>query len=292
MPSSESRSRRIALPTAAALLLATGCTTSLTNLTPTRALDPGEVQVSVATQAQAGTGTIRRSLNAARAAKELIESESDEPIDEESLRDFVDGALVWLLFPPGAGLEVMGRVGVLNLLEGVEVGLRTDTKVLKADLKLQLLESEDGRLGLSALAGYGHHFSFVEKLVSYLTLTSFSRHDLDFQLSGGIEIGDYFRGYLNPRLMISSISTDARLPESIRARVPDSLEAYDPNRLFSDERLLYLGASMGVMAGYRHAFLALELNVLAMRFRPTVLGEERAFDSLVFCPAAAAVVSW
>ena len=283
---------RAALASVLGLVLAAGCTTSLTNLTPTRALEPGEVQLTAAGQAQAGTGIVRQSISAGKAAKELIESGSDETIDEESVRDLVDGALVWLLFPPGAGYEFMGRVGLVDWLGGIDIGLRTDTKILKADLKVQLFDSLDGRYALSGIVGYGYHFSFVDKLVSYLTLTSFSRHDLDLQLSLGMESGSYFKAYLNPRIMISRISTDARLPQAISAQLPESLRDYDPRKLFTDAGLVYYGGTVGALIGYENLFLALELNVLWLRFRPVVLEEVRRFDSLIICPAAAAVLIW
>jgi hypothetical protein len=274
------------------LLAACGCTTSLTNLTPTRVLEPREAQVSVHGQAQAGTGVIGKTVRAGRAAYEAIDADAEDPIDEALLRDLVDAGLVWLLLPPGAGFEVMARVGLVDWLQGVELGLRYDTKLLKGDLKVGLLRSPDGQWALSALAGYGRHLGLVDAALSYLAMTEFRRGDLDLQLSFGFQVPDYFHAYVNPRILVSRISARSTLPSYLRNRVPESLSDYDPSRLFSDSTMTYTGLTLGAMAGYKHVFLALELNGFWLAFEPVVLGERRNFGSLVLSPAAAVVVIW
>ena len=145
---------------------------------------------------------------------------------------------------------------------------------------------------MSVLVGYGHHLSAVDEVVEYLTLTEWSRSDIDFQLSAGIELGDIFKGYVNPRLIASRISVGHKLPDALRNRIPESIQDYDPNQLFEDEWMLYDGLTWGAMIGYKYAFLALELNMFRLAFEPTVLGQKRNFNSSVFAPAAGLVVIW
>jgi len=265
----------------------------MTDMTPSKALEPGHVQLSAQMQASVQDTPVRKSIAAGADARDEFMQDGGDPVEEETVRDFVDAGLAWLLFRPGVSTEFMARIGVWDgLLEGLEFGLRYDTKMLKGDAKVQLFESDDERWAVAADFGFAHHLSVVNDATKYLTLTDFSRNDLDFQLSGGVQLGDVFRGWVGPRVIASRVSAEPVLPGYVRDKIPPELEKYDPNQFFDDAWLMYYGVTAGMMVGYKYVFLALELSTFRVAFRPEVFGEERNFDGTVFAPAAGLVVTW
>lgn len=282
------------VPAIFAIVFLSSCTTSFTNMTPTKALDPLDAEVSLRGQVSAHGSVVRKTLESGRDARDVVlDRESEEPITEEQLQNFLDAGLAWLLFRPGVNFELSARLGIWELLEGIDIGLRYDFTTIKGDVKLQFWESDDEQVAISALAGVGKQTVPVPGIVEWLTLTEFKRTDFDFMLSVGWELPDIFKAYFNPRLMVSRIKLDTKLPAFVEARIPEEvMEANPLNELFQPETMLYYGATAGMMAGYKYAFLAMELTVLKLNFEPSVLGETSDFDSLVVAPSAGLVITW
>ncbi len=275
-------------------LSSVGCTTSLTNVTPTRALEPKEVEVSVRGQIPVHGNIVRKTIASGKDTRDVIrDRESEEPITEEQLRNYLDASLAWFLFRPGFNTELSARIGLWEVLEGMDLGLRWDFTTVKGDLKLQVWENDNGKWAFSALAGVGKQAIPVPGAVEWLSLTKWSRTDFDFMLSLGFELPDILHVWFNPRFMLSTISVEHKLPDYVLDRLPDDVkEEYDPNKVFENELMTYVGGTVGGMVGYKYAFLALEMTVMQLMFEPTVLGQERDFDSLVVAPAAGLVVNW
>lgn len=277
---------------AAALL--SGCTTSFTNMTPTRALEPLDFEVSARASANAHGSVIRTTLDGgADAADVILDKDSMEPISEEQLRRFLDAGLGFFLFKPGVSTELSARIGGWDLLEGMDFGLRYDFTTFKGDWKQQYYESAGGNVAVSSIIGIGKQTVPVPGVVEWLTLTEWSRTDFDFMLSVGFELPDILHLWINPRVMLSTISIDHKLPSYVLNRIPDEVrETYDPSSYFEEELMVYTGATFGGMVGYKYAFLAAELTVMGLNFSPNVLGEERNFNSLLVSPSIGLVVTW
>ena len=277
-----------------AALLLSACTTTFTNMTPTKALDPLDVELSAHMQASAHGSIIRKTIDGGDEARDIIlDDTSTDDISEEQLRDFLDAGLAWFMFKPGVSTELSARIGGPELLEGMDFGLRYDFTTIKADWKLQIFESQDESFALSSIIGIGKQTVPVPGAIEWLTLTEWKRMDFDFMLSAGFELPDIVKAYVNPRLMLSRISVGHKLPSFVLDRIPQELlDRFDPNAKFNNELMVYYGATTGVMVGYKYVFLALELTVMKLDFEPTVLGQKRDFDSLLVAPAFGLVVTW
>lgn len=277
-----------------ALLLGTGCTTSFTHMTPTRALEPLDFELSAHGQASIHGNVISKSIDGGKALREgILDPGSDEEITEEQLRDFLDAAIAFFLFKPGTSMELSARVGGPRLLEGMDFGIRYDFTTIKGDWKQQWYEDPSGMFSFSSSVGIGKQTVPVPGAVEWLTLSEWSRTDFDFMLSAGVSVDEFLHAYINPRLMLSRITVEHKLPGSVIDRLPDDVRAkYDPNQRFENEMMVYYGATVGAMVGYKYVFLAAELTLMKLEFEPTVLGQTRNFDSLVASPALGLVVTW
>lgn len=271
------------LTTLALLSLGTGCATSLTTMTDARAYEPGEIQVAVSYAANLHSNVLNSVIDAAKTADKEFDKDSDEPISEESFRKWADLVITTALFRPAMGPELLFRVGVTDdLLEGLDLGFKTDLNILKFDAKLQLWESLDGAHALSAMLGYAHHLDVGNKFISYLTLTDFSRKDIDLQLLYGFRLGEWLKLLVAPHVIISQVKPESKIPEWLYDRLPDEVKQYDPGQFFETEYVQYYGLTTGLMVGYKYAFLATDLGMFYMNFKPTVVGSQRDYSGGAF----------
>ncbi len=212
--------------------------------------------------------------------------QGQKQFEEEDFRQLLDAGLAWALFFPGPNVEFAYRTGLPGFtLPKWDLGIRTDGQVMKYDLRLQFLESGvDWKQGGALIVSHGFHVGVVNQTLQYLTLTNFSRHDIDAQLSYGLKYKDYFEAYINPRMMASYVDAEPVFPQELIDKIPESLKDYDPNQLFEDVWLTYYGMGLGVRAGYKYIFVFAEANMFWMNFRPIVLGEERDMSGLTFAP--------
>ncbi|TXD36211.1 hypothetical protein FRC98_13895 [Lujinxingia vulgaris] len=268
------------------LLFASGCATSLSNLAPAHTLAPGEVQITGVAQADLYTGVFDGTIDAGRAVVDAAQRD-DGPISEEELRTLLDAVLLWQLFLPGVTPELALRVGVSDRpLAGLDVGLRYNGNVVKPDVRLQLWESASGNLALTAHAAYGYHRSVATSAVEWAVMTEFKRHDFEAGLSAGWEYQDIFKLYLSPRYLYSDLSATPNLPDWLKERIPEEYQDYNPSRFFEDSEMHYVGLNWGAMLGYRWVFVHLDMTMMRVLFRPTVLESSRNYDNWVFAPSA------
>lgn len=276
------------------VLMSSGCTTSLTNMAPARTFDAGQGQVAMGYQFDLHSQGVTGIYRAGEAIVDEIQGISDDEfIQEETLRRLLDAALLLQLFPIGGTPELQARLGIWDgLLEGVDVGFRTNGNVYKGDVRLQLFESPNEAFALSIQAGYGYHKSVVRTLVKWVNLAEFDRRDFDLQLNLGYELGNWARFYISPRYLHSQVSMKASLAEFVRKRLPPRFRAWDPNQFFPDTALQYIGLNWGVMLGYRYAFINLDVSAFRVLFRPEVLGSARDYDGWVLAPTVGLNVRW
>jgi hypothetical protein len=278
----------------ALLPLVGGCATSMTHMMTPQALEPGDWQVSGAWTGQVNSVAATKSIDASADLWEhYVGQEEPGELSEDDLRTLLDTGLAWALFHPGTSYEIMGRAGLSDKLgEGLDVGLRTDFSEIKGDLKLQIWESRDARFAAALHGGYGYHFSVASGFVEWLSLTSFSRHDLDLAATCGWTEGRVLRMYAGPRIIRSWIRTEPKLDGLIEDNLPATIEDYQPSEILGDEVISYYGGTNGVMLGYRWAFLVLELDLFWMSFRPTILDQQRNLSGLVLAPNLGLMATW
>lgn len=258
--------------------LLAGCATSMTSMTDARAYEVGEVQAVVAYQASVHANLIDGLTGAAKSAGEEFDSNSDEPISEESFRTWLDTAIIFALFRPGTGPELMIRTGITDdVLEGIDVGFKTDLNILKVDAKLQFWESEDAAHAASVSLGYAHHLNVGNKVLSYLTLTDFSRSDIDIKMLYGFRLAEFVKLNVAPHLILSRITPETKVPSWLMERLPDAIKQYDPSQFFKTEWMQYYGANFNIMLGYKYAFFAFDVGMFYLNFNPTVINEERSY---------------
>lgn len=264
-----------------ASLSTTGCTTTMTSMTDARAYEPGEVQVAANYQATAHSNVLGGVIRGVGSAVEEFGADSKEPISEEAFRDWLDVVLLAAMFRPTTSPEVIARVGVTDrVLEGLDIGFRTNLSIFKGDAKLQFWENERGDQALSIMAGYAYHRSWLNEWIEWISLTEFKRSDIDLQMLWGINVRDILKVSVGPHVILSRVSAEHKLDSALLDRLPESVRRYDPNRLFDDEWIGYYGANSSIMLGYKYAFVALDLGVFWMDFRPDVVGEQRDYSGV------------
>jgi hypothetical protein len=271
-----------------------GCATSMTHMTTPQALEPGDFEVAGAWTGHVNSVAATTSVQSGVDLWDHWVGEQDPgELSDDDLRTLLDTGLAWALFHPGTGYEVAGRVGLTDKLgEGLDLGLRTNFSEIKGDLKLQLWQSEDARFAAAVHGGYGYHFDLAGSFVEWLSLTSFSRHDLDLAATWGWTEGRVLRVYTGPRFMRSWIRTEPKLDGLIEDNLPASIQEYDPSDVLGDEVIAYYGSTNGVMLGYRWVYLVAELDLFWMSFHPTILDEQRNLSGLVLAPNVGLMATW
>jgi hypothetical protein len=264
--------------------LATGCVTSLSMQNGPFALDKGEHEVF----ASGGWTGHSQLFTASYAAGDDLwqQTQGEKTLSEEEFRNLIDAGLAWILFFPGFNAELAYRTGLPNWgWPKWDVGLRTDGQVLKYDLRMQFFESGSQWKQAAALnVGHGVHMGILNETLSYLSLTDFSRHDFDMQLSYGLRYEDYFEFYVNPRFLLSYVDAESKLPADLMAKMPEALQEYDPSQFFHDVWLSYVGGGVGVRGGYKYAFVFAEASLLWLSFKPEVFGTVRDLSGLALTP--------
>ncbi len=276
------------------VVLLSGCTTSLTNMSPARTMKQGEAQAVAGYQFDVHTQAATGIYKAGEAAvNEVRYGDEDEIISEETLRTFLDAVLMWRLFPLGGGPEFMGRVGLYDkFLEGFDAGFRYNGSVFKGDLRLQLWASPDDAAAISVQAAYGYHKAFIPGLMEWALMTKWNRKDFDFQVNLGYEVDDWAKFYVSPRYMVSHMSTEARIAPRLYNRLPERFRDWDPAEYFPPSKMHYMGLNFGGMLGYRYAFINLDISVFRTIYRPVILGSQRDFSGWTIAPTAAITLMW
>ena len=255
------------------------CATSMTSTTEARAYEPGEVQVAATYQVNAHTNILSSLSNNIESLDERFDGPDDQPISEEEFRQWVDLALTSAMFRPTTGPEVLIRAGVTDkIMEGIDLGFRTNFNLYKGEAKLQLWENDSGSQAFSVMGGYAHHTGLIGEALSYVTLTDFKRRDFDLQLLWGVRVGDILRVAITPHMILSRVSAEQKIPARIERRLPEEFDRYNPNQFFQDEWISYFGVNSTIMIGYKYVFAVVDSGVFWMNFKPEVIGERRDYS--------------
>jgi hypothetical protein len=258
-----------------------GCSTALSTMQSAETLPARKWHVGVGMDVAVPVSRIADALQAAYHVEEKVRAEGTNytPTDEDR-REYTDAIIGLALSAPGTGVDVMVRRG---LGAQVDVGARYTTTGLHADVKWQFLGSNrvdaaaDGWNGALSV-GYGYH-SFDGLLFDVLELVQvddFSRHDLEVPLIFGRRFGRFGRTWFGPKLIAAKVHVDAQLQ-----RLDATLD--------TDAWITYVGGFAGIAGGYRGFEAFVELTVMDLRAKPTILGEKRDLGGIVVMPAAGVV---
>jgi hypothetical protein len=267
-----------------------GCTTTTTHLSSPFVLSPKHVEMTGAYAWQMNGVVVDKSLSSAKVLYEKA-TEEERQMTEEEFRGLLDTTLAWSLMTPGSSYEIVGRVGLTDkLLQGIDIGFKTDFSTIKADVKWQLWESQKGNQALAWTGAYAHQRSLVNSQIEWATNSSFSRHDFDTSLMWGIRKKGISEFYAGPRFMYSYIDAQPNLTSDMTLRIPEEFQALNPSEYFQDERMMFYGGTIGTRFGYHVAFVTLEVNCLWVDFNPYVIDQNRPLSGLLVSPAAAITI--
>ena len=267
-----------------------GCSTTTTHLSSPYALKPKQVELTGAYAWQINSVVIDKSLDSAQVLYEQA-TEEERTMTEEEFLGLMDTTLAWSLMTPGSSYELIGRVGITDkLLEGIDIGFKTDFTALKADIKWQLWESKTGNQALAWTGAYAWHSNLVNPQVAWATNSTFSRQDFDTALMFGARKEGIAEIYGGPRMIYSFINAEPNLSSQMSELIPEQFKALDPSEYFTDERMIYYGGTIGTRLGYYAAFVTLELNCFWLMFEPQVINQNRPLNGLLISPTAAITI--
>jgi hypothetical protein len=214
-------------------------------------------------------------------AESRIKGMNGADMSDEEVRELFDAVVAVALFKPALDMEAAMRVGVI---EGVDIGARYSSSTLKGDVKVRLWQSADESHVVSAMAGVGYQGKAGPSIITYISWQEFSRFDADISVMYGYDHSDYFRAYAGPRVIRSWLSVTPKLDPELREAIPQEYDDYRPDQYFQDENLLYIGATGGVMVGYKWVWVHLEATAMYTFFTPEILGETRDLSGLALVP--------
>lgn len=264
-----------------ALLLSTGCATSMTYSTFPQTLEPGDVSGGVAGQLTLNSTVIEKGINSLKIAE--YHRTHSEDLTEAEYRELLDTVIAFALFRPTLVTELAMRVGVWD---GVDVGVRYNGSTTKGDAKIRLWQSDNRESVISLTAGLGHASGLGPKNLKYITWQEFSSLDAEISLMYGYEQSDFFRFYAGPRLIQSWMTVEPLISPELEEQIPEEYQAYRPDQFYRDEDILYLGGTIGTMVGYKWIWLHLEATFMYTFFDPLVVDKKRNLSGLTIAPVA------
>lgn len=258
-----------------------GCSTAISTMQSAETLPRRKWHLGVGTEVAVPVSRIVDALQAAYDVEEKVRTQGSNytPTDEDR-RQYTDAMIGLALSAPGTGVDIMVRYGVGAMLD---VGARYTTTGLHADVKWQFLGSNvaDGAALEAAgwngalSVGYAYHSfdGLIFDVLELVQIDDFSRHDVEVPLIFGRRFGRYGRTWFGPKFIAAKVHVDAQLKE-----LDTSLD--------TDAWIYYVGGFAGIAGGYKGFEAFVELTVMDLRAKPTILGEKRDLGGLVFMPSA------
>lgn len=277
-----------------ALLLGTGCASTLSTMQTARPLSQGQVQVSLGMGVFLPLGQLATvadiGIDKGGDIKDAVDRGEPVELSEEDQRRMLTAGVALAVAPPGVVNELMIRAGVV---ENLDVGLRYSGISLRLDGKYRFLHrgspdsvpenqrtSVDMALGLAVAR---HSFkSPALDLLKIVQIDDFSRYDLEVPLYISWDVGDIFKLYAAPKYVFGRTSLDEKLINYAEQGKPVSgFDASLPARVNSH----FGGSTFGVSLGYKYVHLYAELTGGYTYCKPTVFGERRNLGGATFYPA-------
>jgi hypothetical protein len=237
----------------AALLLALlpACATSLSSFQPAHVAPKGHVQVEMGADASIPTGTISKTIDA---AKTLVTAAANRSLNTEERAQLIEAGANLALDPPAA----IFHVGVAYVPVALtEVGLRYSSGGWRGGVRRQLLLQEEDGVDVTAGVSLGYHAtSFpVDKILDIVTIDDFTRLSVEVPLVLGTH-GSWYRLWGGPRFILAHYSTAMNLNLPATGATPAEIVAASV-----EGTATFIGAQFGVALGYAHLFVAAELTI-------------------------------
>ncbi|MBM7116127.1 hypothetical protein [Archangium primigenium] len=282
-----------------ALLLSTGCASTLSTLQTAKPLARGQVRVSGATGVFVPAGQlgslISQGISEGRAIRDAVAGGKPYHLDEREAQRLLGVGVALAVAPPGPSNELMIRTGLLAS-HGLDVGLRLSTTSLRFDAKARLAHGGDAEdddslpdyrrksydIALGAAVARHLFKSPVLDALEIVQINDFSRWDLEVPLYLSVDVGDVFKLYGAPKYIYSRTSLDSKLVDYSRGG--QDVSGFDlglPARVSNH----FMGASVGVALGFRYVHLYAELTGGYSHCRPVLFGQARDLGGVTLYPA-------
>ena len=216
----------------------------------------GHVQANVAQGVFLPVGAALTLITAGKDAG--VSATKRKPTDAE-MGAIADAAIPLALTPPGALFEIALRSGIV---EDLDVGLRYATTSVKLDVKYRFFHSgDDAEASKHASIGFGaSKYLFknpIFDLLERVKIDDFSRFDLDFPVRYSWEFKEAFAFYAGAKYQLTRFTFSEKL-----FQLQEDASANGAPSFVGEVKstMHYFGGSVGIMAGYKYAFVALELN--------------------------------
>jgi hypothetical protein len=293
-----------------AVLLSTGCASTLSTLQTARPVEPKHFQITAGYGAYLNTGTVAQvveaGVNQVKVIKRAYDTQEPYALNSGEQRQLLSAGVALIVFPPSYSFEISARTG---LMDNWDVGFRYSTNAVRLDTKYRLFHEDNGQsLGngcpevttdpsecrsFDVAIGLGvskHLFSgFLFEVLEFVKLDDFSRWDIEVPLYISKEFGEVFKLYGAPKYVYSHTKLDEKLVEASNAmgtvqgldvRLPESIHSH------------FVGATGGLAIGYKHVHLMLEITAGYTFAKVPVLGEERDMSGVTLYPAGAINFRW
>jgi len=274
-------------------LLGSGCASTLSSHQTAKPVDPGHFQVSGGFGFYTPLGPTSAIIGAGvRQAGRLLEAISKNEqyaLSEEDQQELLTAGIALAALPPSPTTEISVRTGVV---QNLDAGVRYSLNAVRLDAKYRFFHQDDGpgvpegsQSSFDIAAGLGvSKYLFNNPLVDalqFVKLGNFDRWDLEVPLYISWESGDVFRFYGGPKYIFSRTTFDERLVNtSGQASLITGLDLSLPARV----DIHFVGATVGIMVGYKYVFLILELTGGYTFSNPVVLGQRRDLGGATLFP--------
>jgi hypothetical protein len=231
-----------------------GCATSLSTFQPAHVPPEGHFGVEAGLDLSLPTGTVSRTVDAARALSDAAERRA---LSEEEQVTIFEAGVNLALNPP---FLVEHLAVSYTPIERWELALRYASKAWRFGVRHQVLHQATTGFDLSLGLGVQRfRFQFpVTEIVQVLHLDDFVRWNVDAPLLFGRQ-GDFYRLWAGPRLVLSRFSSQMvlRLPPAAGMSLQEKVAGAEGTGL-------YFGAQAGAALGYKKLFLAFELTLVRL----------------------------
>jgi hypothetical protein len=253
--------------------LAMACATSLTTMQPADTLQQGDYHVGAGTVVNVPASRVADALEAASDLEDTLK-QGDTPTEDQEREYFEAAAGLALNGLPQPMTDVMIRYGALDRFD---VGLRLTSLGFHVDGKYQFLRHSSGWNGSISLGYANHKFEgAVFKVLKLLDVKDFSRHDIEVPLIFGKKIDRWGYFWAGPKYVGAKYHIDGKLADAAKTRETDGF-------------IHYVGGFTGFGIGYQKVYVFLELAVMNMIARPTILDEEVDIGGIIVQPAIGAM---
>ncbi len=232
-----------------ALPCAWACAPSLAGLQPAEVAPRGHVQVAAGVAIGIPTGTVSRTVDAARA---LAQAAATQQLTAPQKLQLFEASASFVGSPPSVGPHLSAAYSVRD---DTEVNLQYASGAWRLGSRLQILRRTAGPFDLVAGVGVSHagQVASIGDVLPVVHLHGVQRWMVDLPFEVGTS-RSWFRVWGGPKLAYTHVSAGAELDLVNGEKASASLTL----------RGIYWGAQGGLAFGYRALFIGFELTVLEL----------------------------